>query len=109
MILLMNLSFDVLDHQYHSCWKAYISDYQISGSFLRLVIISNDCRFEVLYGKCPDYRWLFLPILEIGCMQADPSDIFWNTERLESILNRRDALTIVHAIRFFLLSGDAYA
>lgn len=102
----LNCTFDVLDHQLHSCWKASISDCQTSSSFLRLVILSNANRYEVLYGVCPDYRWIFLPLLEIGCMQADPSDLFWNSERLEAILNRKDALTIAYAINFVL--GDRY-
>lgn len=104
----LNFSIDVFDHQLHSCWKASISDYQASGSFLRLVILSNGNRYEILYGICPDYRWIFLPLLEIGCMQADPSDLFWNCERLEAILNRRDALTVAYAVRFALASGDFY-
>lgn len=106
--MLMNPSFDVLDHQSHSCWNASVSDCQISGSFLRLVILADGCRYEVLYGICPAYRWLFLPLLEVGCMQADPSDLFWNIERLAPLVSRRDALTIAYAIRFVLSSGECH-
>lgn len=107
--MLLNKAFDVVDHRHHTCWKASVSDFQAFGSFHRIIISSCGSRFEVLYGICPDYRWLFLPELEIGCMQADPNDLFWNIERLGSILNRRDTLTIVHALRFTLSFGDVYA
>lgn len=104
--MLLNQMFDVMDHQFNSCWKASISDAQAFSSFHRFIISSCGSRFEVLYGRCPEYRWLFLPQLEIGCMLSDPSDLFWNSERLGSLLNRKDTLTIVYAIRFI---GDIHA
>lgn len=103
-----NHAFDVLDQQCHSCWKASVSDVQVSSSFLRFTIVSDGKHFDVLYGNCSDYRWIFLPWLEIGCMQAHPSDLFWNVERLSAFLNRKDALTIVFAVRFALSLGDRH-
>lgn len=102
----VNYAFDIVDHEHHSCWKASVSDFNTSCSFHRLIVTSCGSRFDVLYGICQDYRWLFLPELQIGCMQADPSDLFWNIERLGSVLNPKDALTIVHAIRFAFSRGD---
>lgn len=100
--MLLNLAYNVSDHENHDCWEGIISEFNDLGSFQRVVIEAYGSRLDVLCGECPSYRWVFLPELEIGCMQASLSDFFWNSERLSRILNRKDALSIVYGLHFIL-------
>ena len=47
-----------------------------------------------------DYNWVALPIQEVSCSLASFDDIFWNEERLSSLIGVIDATTIATAIAF---------
>lgn len=107
--MFISSSFNVLDHDNHVSWIASISDFNDLGSFQRIIIQYNGNQIEVLCGDCLNYRWIFFPLLEIGCMQSFIDDFFWNTEKLCSILNRNDAFTTVYGVYHVLSGGYLHA
>lgn len=100
--MLLNVSFKVFNQDNHDSWDATISEFDDYGSFQRVVISACGSRLEVLCGNCASYRWIFLPELEIGCMQAAVSDFFWNTDRLGHFLNPKDTYSTVYGVYYAL-------
>lgn len=50
--------------------------------------------FHVLAGQHKYGNYLCIPNHDIGCELSDFSDIFWNEERLRSLMQAVDAVTV---------------
>lgn len=97
--------FTVFDRLNGISWLAYLKEFQDFGAFQRIVISARGSRLEILTGECNSYRWILLPELDIGCMQAHISDFYWNIEKLSHYLNYPDTLSTVYGIHFALTGG----
>ncbi len=50
--------------------------------------------FHVLAGRHKYGNYLCIPNHDVGCELSDFSDIFWNEERLSSLMSKVDAVTV---------------
>lgn len=50
--------------------------------------------FHILAGRHKYGNYLCIPNHDVGCELSDFSDIFWNEERLRSLMRRVDAVTV---------------
>ena len=50
--------------------------------------------FHILAGRHKYGNYLCIPSHDVGCELSDFSDIFWNEERLRSLMRRVDAVTV---------------
>ena len=50
--------------------------------------------FHILAGRHKYGNYLCIPNHDIGCQLSDFSDIFWNEERLRSLMRKVDAVTV---------------
>ena len=51
--------------------------------------------FHILAGRHKYGNYLCIPNHDIGCGLSDFSDIFWNEERIGSLMRKVDAVTVV--------------
>lgn len=54
--------------------------------------------FHILAGRHKYGNYLCIPNHDIGCELSDFSDSFWNEERLCSLMQRVDAVTVAAAL-----------
>lgn len=54
--------------------------------------------FHILAGRHRYGNYLCIPNHDIGCELSDFSDIFWNEERLRSLMRKVDAVTVATAL-----------
>ncbi len=94
----MNDTFLVKSFLSDETWTGSLRSFVDYGSFQLISFSARSSLLEVIVGQCDSYRWVFLPNYEIGCMQADINDIFWNSEKLSTLIGPTDASTIVYGI-----------
>lgn len=63
--------------------------------------------FHVLAGRHKYGNYLCIPNHDVGCELSDFSDIFWNEERLCSLMQKVDAVTVATGLLHLpALAGD---
>lgn len=81
-------------------WQANLKSIMNYGDYYEATIEARSTCFNMLVGKTDNYDWVALPIQEVSCSLANPSDTFWNEERLTSLIGVVDATTISRSIAF---------
>lgn len=81
-------------------WQANLKSITDYGDYYEATIEARSTCFNMLVGKTDNYDWVALPIQEVSCSLAHPTDIFWNEERLTSLIGMVDATTIATVISF---------
>ncbi len=104
----MNDSFLVKSFLLDETWTGSLCSFEDYGAFQRISFSARCSLLEVIVGQCESYRWVFLPDYEVGCMQADINDIFWNAEKLSSLIGPTDASTIAYGIRYVYKKKEGY-
>ena len=66
--------------------------------FTELKISGRGSSYNIILGSYSSGNFLCIPDIDLGCPLAHWSDIFRNTERIATILNRTDAVTIAAGI-----------
>ncbi|WP_281518662.1 hypothetical protein [Thomasclavelia cocleata] len=90
-------------------WQANLKSITNYGNYYKAIIEARSTHFDILVGYTDDYNWVALPIQEISCSLASFDDIFWNEERLSSLIGVIDATTIATAIAFIDKHKDIFA
>lgn len=81
-------------------WQATLKSITNYGNYYEATIEARSTHFDMLVGMTDNYYWVALPIQEVSCSLAHPSDIFWNKERLCNLISIIDATTIASCITF---------
>ena len=81
-------------------WQANLKSIMDYGDYYEATIEARSTHFDMLVGETDNYHWVALPIQEVSCSLAHPTDIFWNKERLSSLIGVVDATTITRSIAF---------
>lgn len=81
-------------------WQANLKSIMNYGDYYEATIEARSTCFNMLVGETDNYYWVALPIQEVSCSLANPSDTFWNEERLTSLIGVVDATTIATVISF---------
>lgn len=91
----MNIDFKCkLDHEK---WNGRITKISEFGSLYELKIESRS-GFIVIIGKTEYGNFACIPAYDAGCHLSSLKDKFWNTERLSSIMNVVDGVTVAAAL-----------
>lgn len=81
-------------------WQATLKSIINYGDYYEATIEARSTHFDMLVGATDTYHWVALPIQEVSCSLSNPSDTFWNEERLTSLIGVVDATTISRSIAF---------
>ena len=79
-------------------WMVQWDILEQSKDTCELLVLGRDSEYRIILGQCSTGRYLCIPLLNIGCGLAAPSDLRWNTAQIASVLNETDAVTIAAAI-----------
>lgn len=79
-------------------WPGRITNLTKFGSHYELKIESRS-GFIVVVGKTNYGNFACIPDYDVGCHLSTLKDLFWNSERLSSIMNKVDAITVAHALQ----------
>lgn len=87
-------------------WQARLTSINSYDDYYEVNVEARSTHFDMLVGRTDNYYWVALPIQEVSCSLAYPTDIFWNAERLSSLIGTVDATTIATAIAFIYKHKD---
>jgi len=79
-------------------WLGMITSLTKFGSHYELKIESRS-GFIVVIGKTSYGNFACIPDYNVGCHLSTLKDLFWNSERLSTIMNKVDAITVAHALQ----------
>lgn len=79
-------------------WPGMITNLTKFGSHYELKIESRS-GFIVVIGRTNYGNFACIPDYDVGCHLSNLNDLFWNSERLGSIMNKVDAITVAHALQ----------
>jgi len=79
-------------------WSGSISKFHDYGTHYELLIQSRSS-ILVLFGKTSQGYFACMPDFQAGCHLANLNDIFWNTERLTTVLGIADGVTVATALQ----------
>ena len=79
-------------------WVGVITKLTNFGSHYEFKVESRS-GFMVIIGKTNYGNFACIPDYDAGCHLSNLTDLFWNSERLSSIMNKVDAITIAHALQ----------
>lgn len=75
-------------------WTGRLTLLQKRSGLCEAEIRGRGTYFHVLVGRHKYGNYLCIPNHDIGCELSDFSDIFWNEERLCSLMQKVDAVTV---------------
>lgn len=79
-------------------WSGLITGLTRFGSHYEFKIESRS-GFIVVIGKTSYGNFACIPDYDVGCHLAALKDLFWNSERICSIMNKVDGITVAHALK----------
>lgn len=79
-------------------WSGIVTRLINHGSHYEIFIKSRS-GFVFIVGQYVSGGFISIPAFNVGSDLADYGDYFWNKERLASIMNKVDAVTIAEALR----------
>lgn len=62
--------------------------------------VESRSSLHIIIGKTKQGNFVCVPNFDIGCYLSRFSDIFWNTERLSSLIGPVDGATVAIAIQY---------
>lgn len=80
-------------------WHGKIISYNLHEDNLKLYIESRSL-IHVIIGKTAFGNYACIPNFEIGCYLSDLTDLFWDSEKLCSLLGEADGVTVATAIQY---------
>jgi hypothetical protein len=84
--------------QHFEHWSGAVTRLINHGSHYEIFIESRS-GFVFIVGKYISGGFISIPAFNVGADLANYDDYFWNKERLASIMNRVDAITVAEALR----------
>ena len=88
----------ILDQE--KTWKAHLKTFIDYGSYYEAIIEARGSSLTILVGRTEHYNWIAIPYLDVATTLASFDDLFWNEERLSSLINPIDSASIVCTISF---------
>lgn len=89
-------------------WSAIINQFQNYNSYYMANISARGSSINILVGSTDNYNWVALPTYNISSELSHFSDVFWNTEKLTSLIGIVDAVTVATAISFIYQYEDTF-
>ena len=80
-------------------WNGNVTMLKNYGSNYEIMIQSRSS-IMIILGKCSIGHFACIPDFNAGCHLSHLNDLFWNTERLSTVLGRVDGITVASALLF---------
>ena len=89
------------------CWTGKLMLLRKGSGQYEAEISGRGTYFHVITGRHKYGNYLCIPNHDVGCELSDFSDIFWNEERLCSLMQKVDAVTVATGLLHLpALAGD---
>ena len=79
-------------------WNGEIRLIKKEGERYEVEISGRGTFFHAIIGKHIYGYYICIPNLYMGCELSDYEDVFWNRERLSTVLKKTDATTVAYAL-----------
>ena len=78
-------------------WVGHIRYMKNHGSHYEMYVESRSS-LMIIFGETSSGNFLCVPNFNVGCELAELRDLFWNKERLTSVLGEIDGITVAEAL-----------
>lgn len=79
-------------------WTATIHLLNRSEQSCEIEITGRGTYFHLIVGQHRYGNYLCIPNHDVGCELSFHQDVFWNTERLSSLIKKVDAVTVAYGL-----------
>ncbi len=80
-------------------WKGKVTDFKEGDELLEMYVESRSY-LHIIIGKTKNGNFVCIPNYDVGCYLSRFNDIFWNTEKLTSLIGEVDGITVAAAIEY---------
>ena len=80
-------------------WTGTVTPVRRSAGITEAEIGGRGSSFTVIVGEYTCGRFLCIPAVNVGCPMSGWDDVFWNRERLSSVMNETDAVTVAYGVK----------
>jgi hypothetical protein len=80
-------------------WKGTIKCLK-EGKDLVEIYVESRSSLHIVIGKTKYGNFVCIPNYDVGCYLSRFNDIFWNTEKLTSLIGEVDGITVARAIEY---------
>ena len=80
-------------------WTGTVTPVRKSAGITEAEIRGRGSGFTVIVGEYTHGRFLCIPAVNVGCPMSRWDDVFWNRERLASLMNETDAVTVAYGVK----------
>lgn len=87
-------------------WNAELKYIKFYQNFYEAIIEGRGSSLNIIVGFTDNYNWIAIPNYEVSTSLSRFDDIFWNEEKLSSLIGVIDASTISHTISFIEYNKD---
>ena len=85
-------------------WTGTVTPIRKTATQIEAKVEGRGSSYHIIIGRYSYGNYLCIPEADVGCRMADWNDVFWNREKLSSLINVTDAVTIVNGAK--ALMGD---
>ena len=80
-------------------WTGTVTPVRRGAGITEAEIRGRGSGFTVIIGEYTHGRFLCIPAVNVGCPMSRWDDVFWNRERLASLMNETDAVTVAYRVK----------
>ena len=80
-------------------WTGTVELIRKTASATEAQVKGRGSSLTVIVGDYTDGHFLCIPEIDVGCPMAGWGDLFWNQERLCSLMNETDAVTVAAGVK----------
>ncbi len=81
-------------------WNAELKYIKFYQNFYEASIEGRGSLLNIIVGFTDNYNWVAIPNYDVSTSLSRFDDIFWNQEKLSSLIGVIDGATVSHAILF---------
>lgn len=81
-------------------WNATLKSIKFYHDFYEAIIEGRGSSLNIIVGSTNDYNWIAIPNYEVSVSLSYFNDLFWNQEKLSSVIGNIDGATVSYAISF---------
>lgn len=87
-------------------WNAELKYIKFYQNFYEAIIEGRGSSLNIIVGFTENYNWIAIPNYDVSTSLSRFDDIFWNEEKLSSLIGCVDASTVSHVISFIEYNKD---
>lgn len=87
-------------------WNATLKSIKFYHDFYEAIIEGRGSSLNIIVGSTNQYNWIAIPNYGVSVSLSYFNDLFWNEEKLSSVIGNIDGATVSYALSFIESNRD---